>query len=562
VTAPALASQTADVDTVTGDAGEDDRPLTVRLVDRLGRALAGKGLSRRRFLWRVAVVGSALAVDPVRYTLRPGTAYASVCGDGASCASGWTAFCCTVNNGANTCPTGSYAAGWWRIDDSPFCFGQARYVIDCNRSPNASCSCRCADGACDKRRVCCNNFRYGQCNTQIPGVTEVVCRVVTCMAPWQWDRACSTTVRVDNRTRSHNATCLPGRDATRIDIRYQDLGQTGSILGAPTAPERSGPSGGRYRRYVNGSIHWRSSTGALAVHGRIDQLHRDLQAVNGPLRYPLTEVRAVGDGRGLLVRYDGGSIYQASSSATARQVLGAIDERYRGTGGPQGRFGYPIGRQGRGGGILQRFENSNLAHARGGPIVELRNDVLAAVDAAPTADAVGLPVLEERLVSGTRLQRFEAGIVVQTSGGPLVAIGRDLGFRYLDVEGGPARWGRPLGAPTTVAGGRGRQLRFADATLYAGSATGTWLLTGPVLAAYQANGGPNGSLGLPTSGVATTRAGQRRASFERGAIVIEPDGSVSVLRTRAARSPSELARTAPDPQPGGREPRSPSDLAP
>jgi uncharacterized protein with LGFP repeats len=550
MTAPPLAAETA-------------KPMAVRLVDHLGRALAGRGLSRRRFLSRVAVVGSALAIGPIRYTLRPGTAYASVCGDGASCASGWTAFCCTVNNGANTCPPGSYVAGWWRIDDSPFCFGRARYVIDCNRSPNASCSCRCATGTCDQRRVCCNNFRYGQCNTQIPGVTEVVCRVVTCMAPWQWDPACSTTVRVDNRTRSHNAPCLPGRNATPIDIRYQDLGQTGSILGAPTTPERDGPAGGRYRRYENGSIHWRSSTGALAVHGRLDAEHRDLRGAEGPLGYPTTEVRAVGDGQGLVVRYTGGSIYQASSGSRARAVLGPFDDRYRGTGGPRGRFGYPTGRRTLGSGAIQLFEGSNLARADGGPVVEVVPDVLQAVDAASGEDVVGAPLLEERSVAGTRLQRFEHGVVIQTTGGGLVAIGRDLAFRYLDVEGGPARWGRPRGAPTSIAGGRGRELRLADATIYAGASTGTWLLHGPVLTAYREAGGPGGSLGLPTSGVATTTLGQTRGSFELGAIVIEPDGTVSVLHHRGTRRPSELARTLPDP--GGasrRTPRRPSDLAP
>jgi hypothetical protein len=540
---------------------ESPKPMAVRLVDHLGRALAGRGLSRRRFLSRVAVVGSALAIGPIRYTLRPGTAYASVCGDGASCASGWTAFCCTVNNGANTCPPGSYVAGWWRIDDSPFCFGRARYVIDCNRSPNARCSCRCATGSCDQRRVCCNNFRYGQCNTQIPGVTEVVCRVVTCMAPWEWDPACSRTVRVDNRTRSHNAPCLPGRNATPIDIRYQDLGQTGSILGAPTTPERDGPAGGRYRRYGNGSIHWRASTGALAIHGRIDQVHRELRGADGPLGYPITEVRGVGDGRGLVVRFAGGTIYQASSTAAAQAVVGAIDEHHRAAGGPQGRFGYPVGREERAGGILQRFEHGALAQVRGGPVVEVADDVLAAVEAAGPEDAVGLPVEAERSVAGTRLQRFEHGIVIQTTGGSLIAIGRDLAFRYLDVEDGLNRWGRPRGAPTSIAGGR--ELRLADATLYAGTATGTWLLHGAVLTAYREAGGPAGSLGLPTSGVATTRLGQTRGSFELGAIVIEPDGSVSVLHHRVARRPSQLARTLPDPGgSGARTPRRPSDLAP
>jgi hypothetical protein len=545
--------------TTTPDAA--GRPLPVRIVDRLGHALAGNGLSRRRFLFRLAVIGSALAVGPVRYTLRPGTAYASVCGTGATCGEGWTAFCCTINAGANTCPPGSYAAGWWRIDDSPFCFGRARYIIDCNRSPGASCSCRCATGTCDQRRVCCNNFRYGQCNTQIAGVTEVVCRVVTCMAPWDWDRACNQTVRVDNRTRSHNAPCLPGRNATPIDIRYQDLGQTGSILGSPETPERDGPGGGRYRRYTNGSIHWRSSTGALAVHGRMDRAHRDLRAADGPLGYPTTEVRGVGDGRGLVTRYDGGSIYQASSSDTARAVLGAIDTRYRAEGGPQGRFGYPTARGSHGGGILQLFENGNLAQARGGPAVEVRDDVLAAREAATGLDRPGLPVEEERTLGGARLQRFEHGIVIQTTAGGLVAVGRDLADRYLDVEGGPDRWGRPRQAPTVVAGGRARQLRLDGATLFAGTTTGTWLLHGEVLSAYLGQDGPSGPLGLPTSGVARTPAGQLRASFEHGAIVIEPDGSWSVLTPRGSRSPGDLARRTPEGS-TDRTPRTPGDLAP
>ena len=41
----------------------------------------------------------------------PGTAYAALCGPDASCSSGWTAFCCTVNGGQNTCPPGSMPGG-------------------------------------------------------------------------------------------------------------------------------------------------------------------------------------------------------------------------------------------------------------------------------------------------------------------------------------------------------------------------------------------------------------------------------------------------------------------
>ncbi|MFA9445948.1 LGFP repeat-containing protein [Egicoccus sp. AB-alg6-2] len=532
---------------------EDTGPISVRVVDRLGRALAGRGLSRRRFLGRVAVVGSALAVDPIRYALKPGSAYAQVCGTGASCSSGWTAFCCTVNNGANTCPPGSYAAGWWRIDDSPYCMGRARYVIDCNRSPSASCSCRCADGTCDQRRVCCNNFRYGQCNTQVAGVTEVVCRVVTCMTPWEWDASCNRTLRVDNRTRSHNSTCLPGSNATHIDLRYQDLGQSGSILGRATTPERAGAAGGRYRRYENGSIFYRSATGALAVYGAIDATHRSLGGDTSALAYPLTEVTAVGDGAGLHVRYQGGTIYLRTRSATPQPVLGAIDERFRAAGGPTGAWGYPTGTSRTGGGQVVTFEHVTVAQAAGGPVVQVAADVLAAarVPAAGSPDAVGLPVAEEESSGGVRLQRFERGIVVASGGDGLVAVGDDLAARYLE-EGGPGgTLGRPAGRPRAVGGGR--RLDLERGAIFVGPGTGARVLSGPILAAYDEAGGPAGALGLPTSDVVRVANGQQRASFVGGAIVIDRNGAVQRLTRRSPRPARAVDGSGPD----GTAPRTP-----
>jgi hypothetical protein len=552
--------------TTSGPQAGTDTPVTVKLVDRLGRALAGSGLSRRRFLSRVAVVGAAVAVDPIRYAIKPGSAYAQVCGDGASCGSGWTAFCCTVNAGRNTCPPGSYVAGWWRIDDSPFCLGAARYVIDCNRSPGASCSCRCADGACDKRRVCCNNFRYGQCNTQIRGVTEVVCRVVTCTAPWVWDSACGRTVRVDNRTRSHNASCLPGRNATPIAIRYQDLGLRGSILGDPVGAESSGPAGGRYRRYDNGTIAWRSATGALAVHGAIDRTHVGTGGLSGPLGYPTTEVRAVGDGAGLQVRYQRGSIYQRTSSASPQPVYAPIDAHYRDSrGGPRGALGYPTGGTRRSdGSVLARFQNGILVRVEGASIVSVQADVLAAAEAPPTSspDRVGWPIGNLQGSGSQRYQRFEHGIVVQRASGGWCAIGDDIATRYLAAGGPSGGLGRPVpAAPTVVADGRGRMLQLEGGRIFAGTTTGVHVLTDPTLAAYLDAGGPNGPLGLPTTQPVPSLGGQTRTSFEFGAIVLEPGGGVSVVRPRGGRGPNSLGRQTPDGS-GRRQGRAPSELTP
>jgi hypothetical protein len=554
-----VSATTTPESTATGDV-----PVVIRLVDRLGRALGGTGLSRRRFLSRVAVVGAAVAVDPVGYILKPGTAYAQVCGEGASCGSGWTAFCCTVNSGKNTCPPGSYVAGWWRIDDSPFCLGAARYVIDCNRSPNATCSCRCADGACDKRRVCCNNFRYGQCNTQIEGVTEVVCRVVICTAPWVWDPACGRTVRVDNRTVTHNATCLPGRDATHIDIKYQDMGLRGSILGAPTSPERDAARSGRYRRFENGTIFWISRFGAHALHGAINDAHRATGGSAGPLGYPRTDVYAVGDGSGLQARFEGGAIYQASRSATPVPVYEPVDGEYRGRGGPTGALGYPRSTSRRGdGSSLTRFADTVLARVAGHPVVAARSAAMNAATAPPASspDRVGWPVASEQASGDARLQRFEHGIVTQRTNGAWVAIGDDLADRYLAAGGPGGSLGRPTAAPSTVAGGRGRQLSLESGAIYAVQDGDTYLLRGPIWSRYVGEGGPDGRLGLPTSEGVALPNGQQRVGFENGAIIREPDGSISVVMIRRGRAPSELRRTSPTattPRAG----RDPSELTP
>ena len=80
---------------------------SARLVDSAAQKLAGKS-SRRGFLGHAAVVGSALAVAPLRYLLHPQSAYAAIvrpwqCGSGL-CGDGFTEFCCAINDGENACP--------------------------------------------------------------------------------------------------------------------------------------------------------------------------------------------------------------------------------------------------------------------------------------------------------------------------------------------------------------------------------------------------------------------------------------------------------------------------
>ena len=179
--------------------------------------------SRRSFLTKVAVAGSALALAPWRYLLRPDPAYAVVCGQCGGtglCCDGYTEFCCVLY-GDNACPPGSFAGGWWKADGSTFCGGQARYYVDChNECRRCGCSggsgfcgqacvdCSCGCASCANRQNCCTNFRYGQCNQDISCVGPIACRVATCSPPYLWDRSCTTLSLTDQRTVTHSAGCL------------------------------------------------------------------------------------------------------------------------------------------------------------------------------------------------------------------------------------------------------------------------------------------------------------------------------------------------------------------
>ncbi len=316
---------------MTALVGPGPATLSQRVATWLSGALSPARPGRRSFLQRAALVATALVVDPFGFVLRPQSAWASVCGPANECSQGWTAMCCTINGGANTCPPGSYAAGWWKVSSSAFCNGEDRYVVDCNRIPSAQCECRCADGECDRRRVCCNNFRYGQCHQEVPGTTEVVCRVIICTPPWEWDETCTTTVRTDERTREHNASCLNPPNPTAIAITYQDIGLVGSVLGAPVAEEEALPDGGAWRAYEQGVLVQPPGGEVLVPAGPVGVAYRDRGGPGAGLGYPTGPVEAVTGGAVLPV--EAGMLHAGDDGRTGL-LHGPILDAWTGRGGP------------------------------------------------------------------------------------------------------------------------------------------------------------------------------------------------------------------------------------
>ncbi len=193
---------------------------TERVAASLG-GLLERRISRRGLLARAALAGTAFAVAPIRYLIRPGSAWAVIapahCAPDSKCNDGYTAFCCEIEHGLNRCPEGTYIAGWWKCTNyqgAGLCHEEGvRYYLDCNRIPghNFAGGCRCARGDCGRRRVDCNHFRYGQCNTHVEGTTEVACRIVICQNPATVETlGCNATEMVDDNTCTQDMDCLQG----------------------------------------------------------------------------------------------------------------------------------------------------------------------------------------------------------------------------------------------------------------------------------------------------------------------------------------------------------------
>jgi hypothetical protein len=206
----------------TAPAQATRRPSEV-LVGTAARLLETR-TSRRGAMQRIALSGSALAVAPLRYLLYPGTAMAVIRRDPDSCThglclDGYTEFCCQIMpGGVNACPEHTFPGGWWMCTDYAgrrLCHDAGvRYYVDCNALPGTTFpgGCHCAHDSCDQRRVACNIFRYGQCNTQVRGITAVVCRMVLCENPSRVSKLhCSSSLAIDNAVCDQDAPCLEPR---------------------------------------------------------------------------------------------------------------------------------------------------------------------------------------------------------------------------------------------------------------------------------------------------------------------------------------------------------------
>ncbi|QGN58634.1 hypothetical protein [Nostocoides sp. HKS02] len=491
-------------------------------------------VTRRSLLLGATVAATALATKPKEYVLRPVPAYATICGPGNTASSGWTVFCCTINNGVNACPPGSFAAGWWKAADSSWCGAGYRYIVDCNASCSkctSGCSdgicdsrcwsCSCGSGStatCDQRRVCCNAFRYGQCNTQVKCSGGVHCRVVSCVPPYRWTN-CTTTSLVDNRTSEHSAPCLPVWNA--IERKYDAMGAQGSYLRASITPSRSvGDGRGVYVRYQGGGIYWTSTTGAIALTSHTLRGWDASGGVYGQLRYPIADPAPGRRAGGWIQAFEHGALAGASNAAIAA-VYEPSWTVWKANNREAGPLGYPVAARvtnpdARG--WHQQFQGGFITDSPATPTVAVyETSATIWVREGREAGPLGYPTAG-RTVTGTGMwiQLFEGGAIADTGVTTTTAV-------YGVMYAGWQRFGREAGLlkyPTASVARdtRGAGQTFQGGQLWALGAGPARLVYGSVLTGWTNAGGAAGSYGYPVTDTTATGDGRLTCQFEGGTI--------------------------------------------
>ncbi|HEX5427054.1 MAG TPA: hypothetical protein VFX00_01910 [Pedococcus sp.] len=453
----------------------------VGMIDSLSRRF--RPLSRRSMLVGAAVAGSALATNPRTYALRPVTAYASICGPGSTFDSGWTVFCCTINKGVNACPPGSFAAGWWKAADSSWCGNGYRYIVDCNASCS-KCSTGCSDGicdsrcwscscgrgssaTCDQRRVCCNAFRYGQCNTQVKCSGGVHCRVVSCVAPYKW-ASCTTTSLSDNRTAEHSAPCLPNWGA--IQRKYDSMGAAKSWLGASIGPERAiGDGHGRFVTYQHGWIVWSHGTGARNMHPWAHTPWVAEGAYKGVLGYPVSDMTYGLKDSAWMQIFQGGAITDSLHTRT-ESVTGVRWTIWRNNGRENGVLGFPTSGLVYGPGQyywIQTFQGGAITDSR-----ETTTQMVAGVmwdgwkRAGRENGVLSYPSTPRKAVSRGAMQGFRKGELWALGSGKAYRVYGSVLTEWRAAGGAAGRYGFPLS--DTVVSGDGLSCTFEHGTITVG----------------------------------------------------------------------------------------------
>ncbi|WP_167761722.1 hypothetical protein [Blastococcus sp. CT_GayMR19] len=299
-----------------------------------------------------------------------------------------------------------------------------------------------------------------------------------------------------------------------INLKYMAMGGSASYLGEPVAATSCGlAAGGCGRAYQNGSIYWSSSSGAAVVEGEVRAGWWATGGVSGTLGYPIADSGPITGGAA--GAFQGGSVYWSPTTGAAaigKELLGS----WWSAGGASGRLGWPVASSGpvAGGGTGGAFQGGSIYWSPTSGAHWLADDIRGRWWAlGGTTGTLGFPTSDLVAVPGGTGAAFQGGSIYSSPGTGAHAVQGGVRAGWW-ARGGTSG---PLGFPTvdtadlTGTGGvKGQVGAFSGGTVYSSSATAPAVLSGNVLAAYLAAGGP-ADLGFPVADQAPVTGGEAAA---------------------------------------------------
>jgi uncharacterized protein with LGFP repeats len=127
-----------------------------------------------------------------------------------------------------------------------------------------------------------------------------------------------------------------------VEDKWTALGGLKPFPGPPTSGELTMPDKkGKAWTFASGAaIYTSPATGPFEVHGWVRDLYSSLNGEQSFLGYPVSDETPILSGKAVVSRFQGGHIY-SSAKTGAREVHGAILERYLKLGGPTSKLGLP-----------------------------------------------------------------------------------------------------------------------------------------------------------------------------------------------------------------------------
>ncbi|MDN4611059.1 hypothetical protein [Arthrobacter burdickii] len=276
-------------------------------------------------------------------------------------------------------------------------------------------------------------------------------------------------------------------------------------IGNPTSSLVCGISeGGCYQNYQYGQVHWTKATGAHATQGAVNSAWGKSGWEKGTLGYPVTDLTCGLKNSGCVQSFQKGNIYWTPLTGAAL-TLGAIDGTWSSLGRENSKLGYPTANEACGlvdGGCYQNFQGGQIHwSAASGASATWGAFGRAWGQTGWEKGSLGYPTDNEvcGLVNGGCYQNFQGGKMHRSS-----ATGAYITSGTISAAWGASGWeqGR-LGYPTSnaICGlvNGGCLQTFQKGNIYTSPASGTAITAGAIDSTWSALSREKGKLGYPTT---------------------------------------------------------------